>query len=283
LLLSEAIMKATSILESGGVLSPNSDAYALAGFVLSKRRSEVEKDLALGTAIDSDQLDNFFSLVQRRATREPLQHITGMAPFRNIELIVGQGVFVPRPETEQVVQRAIDLIKNVEKPVVVDLCSGSGAIAISIATELEGSKCFAVELSKDAFAYLEKNFQLHQLRSENLFQGDLLDAFDELVGKVDLVVSNPPYIPNDAVPIYEEVWKYDPALALYGGEDGLDVIRNISKRSQKLLKSGGYLVLEHADIQAAAVVELLLADGWISPESGQDLTGRDRMVFARRP
>jgi release factor glutamine methyltransferase len=221
--------------------------------------------------------------VERREKREPLQHITGIAPFRHLELEVGPGVFTPRPETEQVVDLAIQKTKQVLAPLIVDLCAGSGAIAISISTEVSSATVYAVELSKQAFEYLRRNYENYGLDTQTLRNEDLKTALLELDGTVDLVVSNPPYIPDAAVPVDLEVQLHDPALALYGGEDGLDVIREISSRALALLRPGGQLVLEHAHTQAAAIGELLLSQGWQEIVSSQDLTGKDRMISAKRP
>jgi release factor glutamine methyltransferase len=174
-------------------------------------------------------------------------------------------------------------ISEISNPVIVDLCAGSGAIAISISTEVPGSNVYAVELSQDAFAFLTRNYQRYGLDPRTLRNENLTIAFEELASSVDLVVSNPPYIPDAAVPIDLEVKLHDPSLALYGGVDGLDVIRQISTRAMHLLRPGGYLVLEHAHTQAPAISELLLTQGWQEVVSASDLTGKDRMISAVRP
>jgi release factor glutamine methyltransferase len=166
---------------------------------------------------------------------------------------------------------------------IVDLCSGSGAIAISLNSEIPGSNVFAVELSKDAFGYLLQNAASHGLTDENLRSEDLQTSLSELDGLVDLVISNPPYIPNDAVPVDLEVQLHEPSESLYGGVDGLDVVRKISVRALKLLKPGGLLVLEHADSQSSAIGKLLLAEGWLEIEARADLAGKERMISAVKP
>ena len=198
-------------------------------------------------------------------------------------MTVGLGVFVPRPETELIAQLAIDALKAdpSNQPVAVDLGTGSGAIALAMATEVPHAQVFAVEKSAAAYEFAKQNFAKYS-KLENLIQGDMADAFQELIGKVSVVASNPPYIPNDAVPRDPEVQQYDPALALYGGDDGLDLIRIISARAKELLHPGGFLVIEHADSQSKQVCELLLADGWVQVSAHQDLTFRDRAVSARK-
>jgi release factor glutamine methyltransferase len=283
LLISEALESATDKLTSAGVTSPSVDAELLGCFVLGIERSELTMLSLREELFPEDKIFQFETAVARRVKREPLQHITGLAPFRHLELHVGPGVFIPRPETEQLVELAIESIKKIEKPLVVDLCSGSGAIAISLATELEGSRVFSVELSEQAFEFLSNNYQKYGLDTKSAKNEDLANAFDELEAQVDLVISNPPYIPDSAVPVDLEVQLHEPSLALYGGEDGLDVIRRISDRALYLLKPSGLLLLEHADTQAQAVSQLLLNQGWQEVISSQDLAGKDRMISARKP
>jgi len=283
LLISEALESATDKLTSAGVTSPSVDAELLGCFVLGIERSELTMLSLREELFPEDKIAQFETSVARRVKREPLQHITGLAPFRHLELHVGPGVFIPRPETEQLVELAIESIKKIEKPLVVDLCSGSGAIAISLATELEGSRVFSVELSEQAFEFLSNNYQKYGLDTKSAKNEDLANAFDELEAQVDLVISNPPYIPDSAVPVDLEVQLHEPSLALYGGEDGLDVIRRISDRALYLLKPSGLLLLEHADTQAQAVSQLLLNQGWQEVISSQDLAGKDRMISARKP
>ena len=283
MLISEALESATDKLTSAGVTSPSVDAELLGCFVLGIERSELTMLSLREELFPEDKIVQFETSVARRVKREPLQHITGLAPFRHLELHVGPGVFIPRPETEQLVELAIDSIKKIEKPLVVDLCSGSGAIAISLATELEGSRVFSVELSEQAFEFLSNNYQKYGLDTKSAKNEDLANAFDELEAQVDLVISNPPYIPDSAVPVDLEVQLHEPSLALYGGEDGLDVIRRISDRALYLLKPSGLLLLEHADTQAQAISQLLLNQGWQEVISSQDLAGKDRMISARKP
>jgi release factor glutamine methyltransferase len=283
LLISEALESATDKLTSAGVTSPSVDAELLGCFVLGIERSALTMLSLREELFPEDKIVQFETSVARRVKREPLQHITGLAPFRHLELHVGPGVFIPRPETEQLVELAIESIKKIEKPLVVDLCSGSGAIAISLATELEGSRVFSVELSEQAFEFLSNNYQKYGLDTKSAKNEDLANAFDELEAQVDLVISNPPYIPDSAVPVDLEVQLHEPSLALYGGEDGLDVIRRISDRALYLLKPSGLLLLEHADTQAHAISQLLLNQGWQEVISSQDLAGKDRMISARKP
>lgn len=282
MLLRELIEHAAKRFEEAGIDSATVDAELLAGHVLGLSRGGVQSEMIRGAELTQEQSDLLTNMFGRRLAREPLQHITRIAFFRNLELHVGKGVFVPRPETEFVAQLAIDALNlaNQESPLAVDLGTGSGAIALAMATEVPSAKIFAVEKSPEAMPFTAKNFEIYGSPNATLIQGDLADAYAELDGKVSVVASNPPYIPLAAVPRDIEVKLHDPELALYGGEDGMQVMHLVSATAKRLLLPGGALVVEHADSQATQVCELLLADGWREVISHQDLTGRDRAVTA---
>ena len=271
-------------LAAAGVPDPEVDAELLLGHVLGVARGRVQALVVMDAAAAEDDVARVRELAARRAAREPLQHITGVAPFRSLELAVGPGVFVPRPETEQVVQFAIDALRAVpsDRPVAVDLGTGSGAIALAMATEVPHARVYAVENSREAFVWTRRNIEA--LGGDNISGAfaDLADAFPELDGTVDVVISNPPYVPAAAVPRDPEVRLFDPAAALYGGEDGLDVVRVISRVAQRLLHPGGTLVLEHGELQGADVRAILTADGWRAAATHRDLTTRDRATTALR-
>ncbi|MFE4951594.1 peptide chain release factor N(5)-glutamine methyltransferase [Leifsonia sp. NPDC056665] len=271
-------------LAQAGVPDPEVDADLLVAFVLGVGRGRVQALVVMDTTIDADDARRVRELAARRATREPLQHITGFAPFRSLELAVGPGVFVPRPETEQVVQFAIDALRAVPsaEPVGVDLGTGSGAIALAMATEVPHARVYAVEKSPEAFAWTRRNVESVGASNLQAVLGDLADALPQLDGTVDVVISNPPYVPDDAIPRDPEVRLFDPAAALYGGADGLDVVRVISGVARRLLRPGGTLVLEHGELQGAQIRELLTADGWRAAATHRDLTTRDRATTALR-
>ena len=283
MLVSELLSESSSKLKEAGVTSATVDAELLACYCLGISRSELAIMVATNQEFPTESLELFDLSLARRVARQPLQHITGSAPFRHLELKVGPGVFTPRPETEQVVGFALETISNWQSPLIVDLCAGSGAIAISLATEISGSTVFAVEKSSEAFAYLRDNAASYGLAEANLRNEDLENSLPELDGQVDLVISNPPYIPNDAIPIDLEVQLHEPSMSLYGGVDGLDVVRQISSRAMKLLKPGGLLVIEHADTQSNAIGKLLLAEGWLEIVARADLAGKERMISALKP
>ncbi|MDZ4045307.1 MAG: peptide chain release factor N(5)-glutamine methyltransferase [Rhodoglobus sp.] len=282
--LAAALDRATGILESAGVPAARVDAELLVGHILGISRGGVQARVATDAAIGTDEAIELTEFVERRAAREPLQHITGVAYFRSLELAVGPGVFVPRPETESVVQHAVDALRAVAtpEPLAVDLGTGSGAIALALATEVPHSRVYGVEVSPRAYVWARQNFRSVGADNATPVFHDLASALPELDGLVDVVISNPPYIPTGAIPRDPEVRLHDPELALYGGEDGLDVVRQVSQTAARLLHSGGTLVLEHGELQSAAIAELLARDGWRAIAHHRDLTGRDRATTALR-
>ncbi|MFM6980698.1 MAG: peptide chain release factor N(5)-glutamine methyltransferase [Micrococcales bacterium] len=269
---------------AAGIDSSRADAELLIAHCADLNRSDLAIKIIMDEELDASILETILELAARRAQREPLQHLTSKAYFRNLELWVGPGVFVPRPETESVTQLAIDALKALASPspIAVDLATGSGAIALSLATEVPYAKVFAVELNPDSIKYTAKNFERYAAENGELREGDLRFAFDDLAGQVDVLISNPPYIPNDMIPIYPEVVKFDPAMALYGGADGLDLVREVAKRGQLLLKPGGTIVIEHADIQGEGVRGILEAEGFRQVTQHRDFNLRDRAVTAIR-
>ena len=284
-LLLDEIALATVRLAEAGVESPRTDAELIAASVHRVRRGELHT--VPDTAFDA----RFWSDIARRAAREPLQHITGTAYFRYLELAVGPGVFVPRQETEVMTGWAIDQLAamDVAEPLVADLGTGSGAIALSIAQEVPRARVHAVEAEPLARQWTERNIagvaaaSPHTAGRVTLHAGDFAAALASLDGQVDLVVSNPPYIPVGSwVP--PEVGEYDPATALWGGEDGLDAVRLVSATAGRLLRPGGLLAVEHGAQQGAAVYWVFAEEnGWSQTRNHTDLAGRDRFVTTVRP
>jgi release factor glutamine methyltransferase len=267
---------AADVLREAGVATPERDAELLLAHVL---------DVPLGRLVLVDdvspaQQERYDALVARRAAREPLQHLTGSAAFRHVELLVGPGVFVPRPETELLAGWAIDAVADLDSPVVVDLCTGSGAIARAVADEVPAARVHAVELDEGAFAWAERNLAGTGV---DLRHGDFATAFEDLLGTVDVVVCNPPYIPLWAwESVAVEARDHDPHLALYSGDDGLDAIRVLSVRAALLLRPGGVLGFEHADAQGELAPAVLRSAGrWADVADHRDLAGRPRFTTAR--
>ncbi len=278
MLASTALAEAQDSLASAGITSAKAESEILLSYFLGISRGE----LAGRMFLNPDLLvgEGFGDLVERRCTRIPLQHLLGTAPFRSMELKVGPGVFIPRPETEQVVQIAIDFLNLLPaEPTALDIGTGSGAIALAIATETNAIVT-AIEISEEAAAFAAENFA-NLNANITLIIGDFLESLEDLP-TFDLVISNPPYIPNNMVPIDPEVRDHDPGLALYGGEDGLDVIRDLASGVKLALREGGLFVLEHADGQSDVICELLLENNWRSVQVHPDPTGRLRAVSASR-
>lgn len=279
-LLTEAMARLTS----ARVPTPDVDADLLLGHLLELSRGVLQARLITGLRVDAAVADAFSAAIDRRAAREPLQHITGVAPFRSLELAVGPGVFVPRPETEGVAQIAIDALRAVvdPSPIAVDLGTGSGALALALAHEVPHASVIGVENATEAFIWARGNRDRLGLENARIVFDDLARALPELDGTVSVVVSNPPYIPSAAIPRDPEVRLYDPPSALYGGEDGLDVVRQLSHTARRLLRLGGVLVIEHGELQGREIRELLTGDGWRGATTQRDLTGRDRATVAVR-
>lgn len=282
-------------LGSAGVPTPRVDAELLLAHVLGVPRGR----MFLSDPVEGTVAMRFEALLVKRAARVPVQHLLGEAPFRHLVLEVGRGVFVPRPETETVAEFAIRaLAADSEERLAVDLCTGSGAIALALATEVPGSIVHAVELEEPAYDWAARNLARYEGEVAAagsrvvLHRGDATRAHAEglaaLVGRVDVVVTNPPYIPDDAVPRDPEVRDYDPPRALYGGPDGLDVVRGLADAAAALLRPGGTLVVEHADEQGErggemGVPHVLREHGAFRDVSDHpDLGGRDRVTVARR-
>ncbi|SEC77988.1 release factor glutamine methyltransferase [Nocardioides exalbidus] len=273
---SAARRAAAAGLREAGVASPERDADLLLAHVLDVPLGRLPLVDDLSTA----QAEQYDALVARRAAREPLQHLTGTAAFRHVELAVGPGVFVPRPETELLAGWAIDAASTLPAPVVVDLCTGSGAIARAVADEVPGAEVHAVELDEGALAWAERNLAGTGV---DLRHGDLATAFDDLAGTVDVVVCNPPYIPLEAwESVAAEARDHDPHLALFSGQDGLDAMRVLERRAALLLRPGGVVGAEHADVQGESAPAVFAASGrWADVADHLDLAGRARYVTAR--
>jgi release factor glutamine methyltransferase len=278
--LGSLVRAAGRVLAEAGVPSPDHDARALAAHVLGVPQVHTLASVPAGFTA------RYAEAVDRRRSREPLQHIVGTTAFRHLQLRVVPGVFVPRPETELVAQVAIDEARNLldrgGSPLVVDLCCGAGGIAIAVAVEVPGTRVTAVDISAEAVALTVSNATAcgAELRTE---VGDATsDVLPDLTGLVDVVAANPPYIPPDAEPLEPEVRDHDPDLALYGGGiDGLEVPAGVVRSAARMLRDGGLLVMEHAEGQGAAVRDLVSTE-FTDARTLADLTGRPRMVVARR-
>ncbi|WP_374970090.1 peptide chain release factor N(5)-glutamine methyltransferase [Terrabacter sp. BE26] len=285
--LRDEVRAAAARLREAGVASADVDAVELAAHVLGVDASEVRRLMVLGGRTLPDA---YAALVDERASRVPLQHLTGRAHFRRLTLSVGPGVFVPRPETEVLVDLALAEVDRVaaarpgDRVRVVDLCSGSGAIALSVKGERPAAEVRGLELSPDAYAWAVANRDRLGLEVD-LVQGDATrPCFQDWTGRVDVVTVNPPYIPVGAVPLDPEVRDHDPEVALYGGsEDGLAIPLAVAAVAARLLAPGGLVLVEHADSQGESLPRRLVASGdWSDVVDHADLSGRARVTAARR-
>ena len=294
-----AVLEAAAArLARAGIDAARHDAKLLLAESAGRSLSDVDKAVLMDDAFSQfapspEARGAFESMLGRRESREPLQHIVGHAPFRYLDLDVGPGVFVPRPETELVVQEAIDWITahGLYSPRVVDLCAGSGAIGLAIATEVPGAQVWAVELDTQAAQWTRRNMHKVGERFPDLVANYRLEVADAtcpvtlatLDGTADVVISNPPYIPLTNVPQQPEVRDFDPDTALYGGSaDGMMIPERIIVRAAALVRKGGLFVMEHDITQGDRTVAFARANGFTVARTHTDLTGRPRYLVATR-
>lgn len=272
-----ALGAVTGRLAAAGVPSASVDARALVS-----RAAGDPAHLVLVQQLPEDFEERLEALTRRREAREPLQLILGAAPFRRLEIAVAPGVFIPRPETEVALDVLHEHARTAPVRLVVDLCTGSGAIAAAVLDELPRARVLAVERDERAAALAARNLAAVGGERGGVVLGDLREV--ELPAPVDAVLSNPPYIPAGQVPRDPEVLAHDPEAALYGGgEDGLEIPRAVIARAAALLRPGGLLVMEHADVQGPAAREIAAATGaFTAIRTRTDLTGRDRFLVAVR-
>ncbi|RYQ69129.1 peptide chain release factor N(5)-glutamine methyltransferase [Bifidobacterium pseudolongum] len=294
-----AVLEAAAArLARAGIDTARHDAKLLLAESAGRSLSDVDKAVLMDDAFSQfapspEARGAFESMLGRRESREPLQHIVGHASFRYLDLDVGPGVFVPRPETELVVQEAIDWITahGLYSPRVVDLCAGSGAIGLAIATEVPGAQVWAVELDTQAAQWTRRNMHKVGERFPDLVANYRLEVADAtcpvtlstLDGTADVVISNPPYIPLTNVPQQPEVRDFDPDTALYGGSaDGMMIPERIIVRAAALVRKGGLFVMEHDITQGDRTVAFARANGFTEARTHTDLTGRPRYLVATR-
>lgn len=301
----ELVRSASAMLRASGVDTPEHDAKLLAAEVFGVDLQTVDKAMLMGSETselakqgakqsgEDAALKRFHTMVDRRSKREPLQHITGHAPFRYLDLKVGLGVFIPRQETELVVQEGVDWITKhgMCSAKVVDLCAGSGAIGLSFVTEVPGSEVWAVEKSEQTAQWTRVNLNETAKKYPSIasnYHLEIADAtqtptLNQLDGTIDIVLTNPPYVPLADIPQQPEVRDYDPDLALYGGSaDGTLIPERIIARAAKLLKNGGLLVMEHDITQGERLSAFALSYGFSNVMVHNDYTGRPRYMTAKK-
>lgn len=287
------LREATDRLAAAGTLAPAAEARTLLAHILGCEPAT----LLLSQQVSPEATARYAELVDRRATGTPVQHLTGEAWFRTVRVAVGPGVFIPRPETEVMTGWAIEqlaelrantlrqaqgpTLRQAQGPTVVELCAGSGAISRAIAAEVAGCTQYAVELSAEAYPYLVDNLADTAVTA---VQGDMADALPELDGTVDLVICNPPYVPLEAYEgVTEEVRRHEPPVALFSGPDGLDALRVLAVAAARLLRPGGLMCAEHAEVQEHSAPAVFVEHGgWDRVRDHRDLAGRPRFVTAVR-
>jgi release factor glutamine methyltransferase len=275
----ELILSAVRLLSQAGVASPRVDAELIAAQVLGVKRSR----LAIMPPMAPREQAEFHRLVKERARRVPLQYLLGNAPFRTLELAVGPGVFIPRPETELLVEWGLAALGQAPEAAVVDLCAGTGAIALAVAVERPRFSVYAVERAPSALVWLRRNVAAIAPRV-SVVEGDVTAAstLSSVDGRADLVLCNPPYVP-ERTPVAPEVADHDPAEAVFAGPDGLSLIPGVIARAATLLRPGGWLGIEHDDSQGDTVPERLRRHGGFDQVADhRDLAGRPRFAVARR-
>ena len=273
---------AAAKLSAAGIVSARVDAELLLCHLLGCDRTR----LLLTDTLSQDDAERFGRLLASRATGVPVQHLTGSAPFRHLELAVGPGAFIPRPETELLVELAAEHL--VPGATVVDLGAGTGAIALSVAHEFPVGRVIAVERSEGALHWLRINAERRRAagdRPVEVVQADLAAAglLDELAGTVSVVLANPPYVPESVRASLPAEVSHDPDEAVFAGADGLSLMPALISLAARLLRPGGFLGIEHDDSHAASVSELLTSSGgWRAVTGRLDLTGRPRFATALR-
>jgi release factor glutamine methyltransferase len=278
----DVINKTTPFFEKHGVESPRLNIELLLAHLLGKKRLELY--LEFENEVDEANLGRLREMVRRRADGEPLQYIVGETEFHGLKFQVDRRVLIPRPETELLVETLLEDYRSATPaaPVLVDLCTGSGCIAVTLARKLPAATIYALDASEDALAVARLNAERHEVQKMiRFFRGDLLEALPENV-RADAVVSNPPYVATgDLATLPKEVRDFEPKLALEAGKDGLDVYRRIAAEAAVRLSSDGRLYLELGAGQRAAVEDLLVAHGFTISRVVRDLQGHERVIVAR--
>ena len=267
-------------LEEGGCDSPSFDALCLLEDVAGVGRGRVQS--SLNTVVDESRCQQTLAAAKRRADGEPLQYLLGSWDFLSLTLSVGDGVLIPRPETELLCEVAAEELKGLSKPKVLDLCAGSGCVGLGIASLCPSAQVTCLEKSPLAFRYLERNVAQCANLSVTAETADVLCDFQTFHTQVDALVSNPPYIPKADLPTLQREVQHEPSMALDGGEDGLLFYRVIANEWSKHVKNGGFVAVEIGIGQAADVSRLFAEAGLINIRVYKDFSGIERVIFAKR-
>ncbi|MCQ2483823.1 MAG: peptide chain release factor N(5)-glutamine methyltransferase [Clostridia bacterium] len=275
--INELCRQGAEMLEDAGRENAGFDARCLLEYLLEINTTQYM--LRRSDKADTKLFNEYMRLIRRRATGEPLQYILGKWEFMDGEFYVGEGVLIPRPETELLVDFAVDFLKNRENPIVIDLCSGSGCIAISVAKAIKKAEVYAVEKYDDAFSYLQKNILHNRVNNVTAVKGDIFD--NSLLNdiKPDLILSNPPYIRSEDLPFLQQEVRREPATALDGGRDGYDFYRVLASDWLQRLPKGGAMAVECAEDQADEISQMFFLSR-SSVNTINDLSGFPRVVTA---
>jgi release factor glutamine methyltransferase len=277
----EVIQRTTPYFEKQGVESPRLTIELLLAHLLKKRRLDLY--LEFERELDATTLEKLREMVRRRAAGEPVQYITGEAEFCGLKFVVDKRVLIPRPETELLVETVTAGVRSQKSGVrIIDLCTGSGCIAVTLAKKIEAAEIYATDVSAEALAVAEENAKRHNVEKKiRFFRGDLLESLPVSLS-VDAIVSNPPYIASgDLARLPKEVREFEPVHALSAGEDGLNFYRRIVGSARRFLLPTGFLCLELGDGQCAAVSRLCAENGWTVDQVVKDLQGKERVLVAR--
>jgi release factor glutamine methyltransferase len=278
----QVLRESTAALDKAGISSPRSNAVWLICHVYGL----VPTELFTVDDLPDREAATLQNLIAERAQGIPLQHLIGRAPFRHLDLEVGPGVFIPRPETELIIELAAQQLATAE--LVVDLCSGSGAIALAVANEYPHARVIAVELSATAGEWLTRNAHSRAASGDTPIEVIVADVRDpgllaNLAGTVDVVLSNPPYVPERIRDDLDPEIAHDPDVAIFAGDNGLGLMPDLIATATRLLRPGGFLAVEHDDTHSQAVPKLVKASGnWLSVADHTDLAGRPRFATAVR-
>lgn len=285
----QILSSAAARLYRADIEAADAEARLLLAWAWGSDVRELSLTLLSDPAVPADVVHRLEDALTRRSERVPLQHITGQAPFRHLDLAVGPGVFIPRPETELLAQWGIDFLRSRPRGSrqVLDLCTGTSALALSLATEVGGTSATGIELSPTAYRWAQKNIEHHAQEVSRcnsqctVTQGDALQFFPD--SPVDLVVSNPPYVDRARQPKLPEV-EADPEIALYGGgEDGMDFPRGLIAHTAGIIVPGGALAVEHAEYQGQQMRDAFANAGFERVEVHRDYTGRERFTTGFTP
>lgn len=272
----ELLAKGEEKLQEAGIFEAKNDAWVLFSEAFKMSRTQYFMKMNEEVEVSAVQYEDW---LDKRVKREPLQYILQSAPFMGYDFFVNPNVLIPRYDTEVLVECVLQEIKALDNPKILDMCTGSGCIAISLALLKEAAKVMAVDISEDALAVSKINCERLNCTNVTLIQSDLFDRIEDVF---DVIVSNPPYIPTDVIEgLSPEVKEFEPMLALDGMKDGLEFYRRLAIESKKYLKKGGYLFMEIGCEQAESVMHLLEVNGYTQLCVIKDLANLDRVVKAR--